>query len=96
MTKAPDCYQCKWRGDVIGSAHSICHHPKVEAMLRTHLVAIAVNLKQTGHIPPLRIQAELNVVGDRTGVRKGWFRWPLDFDHVWLESCNGFEQIEQT
>lgn len=24
------------------------------------------------------------------GIRSGWFRWPLNFDPVWLESCTGF------
>ena len=25
-----DCYQCKWRGDIPGDAHSCCNHPKVK------------------------------------------------------------------
>jgi hypothetical protein len=30
------------------------------------------------------------VSGSEHGIRKGWFAWPLNFDPVWLESCNGF------
>lgn len=30
------------------------------------------------------------VKGDEYGIGKGWFLWPLNFDPVWLESCDGF------
>lgn len=26
------------------------------------------------------------------GVKNGWFYWPLNFDPVWLEACDGFEK----
>lgn len=30
------------------------------------------------------------VLGHPHGVRKGWFRWPVNFDPVWLLECDGF------
>lgn len=30
------------------------------------------------------------VSGNAHGIRQGWFRWPLNYDPVWLESCDGF------
>jgi len=30
------------------------------------------------------------VSGNSHGIRKGWFRWPLNFDPTWLISCDGF------
>jgi hypothetical protein len=30
LKKKPNCYDCKWRGDVVGDAHSRCDHPKVK------------------------------------------------------------------
>jgi hypothetical protein len=30
------------------------------------------------------------VEGDERGIKGGWFIWPLNFDPVWLKSCNGF------
>jgi hypothetical protein len=33
---------------------------------------------------------ESNVTAKAHGVRMGWFNWPLNFDPVWLESCDGF------
>lgn len=32
------------------------------------------------------------VKGDPHGVRNGWFYHPINFDPIWLESCDGFEQ----
>jgi hypothetical protein len=24
-------------------------------------------------------------------MRNGWFAWPLDYDPIWLETCDAFE-----
>lgn len=32
----------------------------------------------------------LNIKGNPHGIQKGWFNWPVNFDPVWLESCDGF------
>lgn len=26
------------------------------------------------------------------GVKSGWGLWPIDFDPIWVESCDGFSQ----
>ena len=26
------------------------------------------------------------------GVQNGWGFWPLEFDPIWVESCNGYSQ----
>jgi hypothetical protein len=28
------------------------------------------------------------------GICNGWFIWPINFDPVWLENCDGFESKE--
>lgn len=33
--------------------------------------------------------------GHPHGIKSGWFSWPLNFDPVWLESCNGFSTSEK-
>lgn len=33
---------------------------------------------------------EAKVTASPRGVQGGWFRWPLNFDPVWLQSCDGF------
>ncbi len=63
-----ECYKCKHRGTVPGSAHSSCKNGKSAR--------------------------ELNIRADNHGVRSGWFFWPLNFDPVWLENCDGFEERE--
>jgi hypothetical protein len=32
------------------------------------------------------------VTGNEYGRRSGWFNHPSNFDPVWLETCDGFEQ----
>jgi len=36
-----------------------------------------------------------SVTGDPHGIRSGWFFWPLNFDPVWLTSCNGFSEKKE-
>jgi hypothetical protein len=36
-----------------------------------------------------------NVVGHPVGIRGGWFYWPLNFDPMWLVSCDGFQAKEE-
>jgi hypothetical protein len=30
------------------------------------------------------------VTASKHGVRRGWFMWPINFDPVWLVTCDGF------
>lgn len=43
-----------------------------------------------GHIPLGQVKAPFKVKGNPTGIRRGWFNWPFNFDPVWLEECEGF------
>lgn len=36
----------------------------------------------------------LNIKADPTGIKKGWFNFPFNFDPVWLDNCDGFEKVE--
>lgn len=33
---------------------------------------------------------DAKVKGHPHGIRRGWFLWPVNFDPVWLLSCDGF------
>ena len=35
------------------------------------------------------------VSADSHGVISGWFSWPLNFDPVWLVSCDGYSTEEK-
>lgn len=73
----PNCYECIHRRTVPGDAHSECAHPITEPF------GAASGIVGMGDV--------LGIVANPHGVRSGWFLWPVNFDPVWLESCNGFE-----
>ena len=33
----------------------------------------------------------LKAIGNPHGIKSGWFMWPMNFDPIWLDLCNGFE-----
>jgi hypothetical protein len=47
------------------------------------------------HEGPESAMAQLKIAAVPHGVRNGWFVWPVNFDPVWLEHCEGF-QIKST
>ena len=77
-----NCYQCKHRGNVPGSAHSSCQHPAVEDKKFELAVLFAVAPDAFSD----------TVIANRHGIDKGWFVWPLDFDPTWLGRCTIGEQ----
>jgi len=81
-----NCYECRYRKDMTYSVHSTCEHP--EAMASIKLLVLAAMLGK-------EIPNPLNIVGNEHGVKMGWFFWPIDFDPVWLERCDGFKEIEE-
>ena len=94
MSEKPNCYECKYIGSVPGSAHNSCHHPTVKANKLSPLSEVMAILG----VPTLEMvkpSIELNVTGDAHGVSKGWFMWPVNYDPVWLLTCNGFTPKEE-
>jgi len=37
------------------------------------------------------VNGKAYVKGNAHGIRNGWFLWPINFDPVWLDSCDGFD-----
>lgn len=86
----PNCYECKHRGGVPGSAHSSCRHPAFSAVSDDPLMMMFSLLgKRAG--PMQIVSKDCEVTGNKHGVKMGWFNHPLNFDPVWLESCTGYE-----
>lgn len=58
---------------------------------------IAVLGKRSGFssVEPSAAARALNVTGDPMGIRRGWFLWPVNYDPVWLRSCDGFERRKE-
>ena len=87
----PNCYECKHRGEVAGSAHSKCAHPAFRAALDDPMAQLFGILASVGRVPPMQAKSTaVKVVGKPHGIKNGWFNHPFDFDPIWLESCDGF------
>jgi hypothetical protein len=88
----PDCYRCKWRRDLVGSAHSRCVHPSIVQVSEEPLGNMFAMLASVGRVPPMVVNPRiLNIKADKTGISRGWFNFPWDYDPVWLRNCDGFE-----
>ena len=87
----PNCYKCIHRGTVTGDAHSCCNHPKVKSIKDDPLLVLASMLGGRGRSEPSGTK-ELGIKANQHGISKGWFNFPLNFDPVWLEECNGMEE----
>ena len=98
MKEGKNCYNCKFRGTVPGSAHSSCRliretasnkekAMELENLLSTGAFQLTLTDKETGAERPL---VSLN----EHGVKNGWAAWPLNFDPVWVEDCALFQEKE--
>lgn len=89
-----DCWTCEYRGDVAGSAHSSCEHPvnlkhPIPPMMKLGMIMSG------GSMPPMYpIKNPLKIKGNEQGIRGGWFGYPLNFDPIWLENCEGYKKGE--
>jgi len=91
--KNPNCNKCEYKGSVPGDAHICCKHPFVKDNAIAELaclmgVALISQLGQHGVV----IFEPLNIQANEHGVKQGWFVWPVNFDPVWLENCDGFKE----
>lgn len=90
--KNKNCYDCKFKGSVPGSAHSSCNilkeaitdsskRTQLELLLATHQVKLTMGENE-----------EPMVKMNEHGIKNGWANWPLDFDPVWIEDCKFFNE----
>ncbi|MHA1291112.1 MAG: hypothetical protein ACTSQJ_00420 [Promethearchaeota archaeon] len=100
----PDCYKCKYKGNLPGSAHICCKHPVFKPILDDPIgqlfsafasVRIFPPVLAIGKIGEIGEKAGIVVKGDPHGIRNGWFNHPFNFDPVWLLECTGFEKKEE-
>lgn len=84
----PLCYGCLYRAGLVGDAHSECKHPSItdtDRML-TGFALLAGRRSQS--------MKRMNISANSHGVKSGWFYWPLNFDPVWLETCDGYTEAK--
>jgi hypothetical protein len=84
----PNCYNCKFRGEVPGSAHSCCtvlRKPGDENNPHTMMTELGLT---TGQITLVNEATQEPLVKlNPQGVKNGWASWPLDFDPTWVDGC---------
>ena len=88
----PNCYECKHRSGVSGSAHSRCNHPSIKTSPLGEIMGI---LGSVGRVTPMSAESNVKVKGNPHGIKNGWFNFPFNFDPIWLENCDGYEKIEE-
>ena len=87
--KKHDCYNCKHRKEVTGSAHTQCGAKNIFDMI----LEISQNkYKWIGYHLVETSTADVKVSLHETGVKNGWAIWPLNFDPVWIDECKFFEE----
>ena len=86
MSDKPNCYDCKYRGEIPGDAHSCCKHPKVKQ--DDNVFGALVDMLSGKNNEAAKA---LGIKGHPQGIRGGWFMWPATFDPRWLQECSGFE-----
>ena len=93
----PNCYNCKFRTTVPGSAHSCCTVIRETAKELGMEDSRAVSLEtliSLGHAE-VKSQSDQSAVKlNPHGVKNGWAAWPLDYDPIWVESCE-FESAKK-
>jgi len=92
----PDCYQCKHRASIPGDAHSACNHPTNNVLLHSPIIEVLGLLASRGGTNLFPASNPLNVRGNEHGKAHGWFNWPINYDPLWLEACDGFDRIPES
>ncbi len=88
--KTMNCYECEYRRDIPGDAHSCCRRPDLARNKKRLLTLLAFQQD-----PERTAAAENNVYGitlNPHGIKMGWAMWPENFDPTWVGTCNGFKE----
>ncbi len=92
----PNCYECRWRGQCPGDAHSKCCHPYNAPLLNDPMLQMMGIFASVGRGDmPAMSDKRLKIKANDTGLRRGWFHYPFNFDPVWLENCEGFAKLAE-
>lgn len=76
---ANNCYECKYRGNIPGYARSCCRYP-----------GTSTDMFDFFNPANVEIAKKLHIQGNPHGIKF----WPVNFDPVWLISCDGFKEVE--
>lgn len=84
----PNCNKCEYKKSIPGDAHIQCTHPDIDESPLGPIMALFGVRDNDSALHKLNIQANPH------GVKNGWFMWPMNFDPVWLENCDGYKEAK--
>lgn len=87
-----DCYTCKHRRQVSGSAHSSCSHDVAETYKPIAFLVAARGRGNTHPLGKVEVEGKPLFELDEVGVRNGWALWPIDYDPTWVKHCLMYDQ----
>ena len=97
VEKKFDCFSCKWKRRNSGTVHIRCVHSSLGPISDNPMMNMMAILASVGRAKPMIASTkELNIRGTPTGIKRGWFNFPWDFDPTWLENCDGYEIKEDS
>lgn len=86
-----NCSECKHCGPIVaGSSHHIsCNFIPSEI----DRIKLSVITAMEGAVPIVRKDDGIRLVDlDPYGMKNGWCAWPVNFDPIWVKSCQLFEK----
>lgn len=94
MEKVHNCYNCKYRGEIPGSAHSCCTAIRAKfanpddprAILGEVSLAFNTGSEIPGMLFPIN-EIKNSISINEHGKKNGWALWPLAFDPIWIDKC---------
>jgi hypothetical protein len=86
-----NCYNCEYREPCAGSAHSQCKHPSIKK--QDPMVELMAIFASVGRVtPPDTVYPKsMHMKFNEYGVRNGWCIFPVNFDPLWIENCDGYK-----
>jgi len=85
-----DCWKCKWSREIPGDTHLRCVHPKTGI---DEDDALGQLLSLLGNRTASMMNTGLKVKINPHGLKNGWANHPFNFDPIWIEECEGFEEV---
>lgn len=83
-----ECRKCKHSRRIPGDAHLKCEHPFIDEDGGSLFSVISSLMGKNSNA-----MDKLNISLNSTGVDNGWAHWPVNFDPIWIDNCDGFEEI---
>jgi len=91
--KNPNCYTCKFRGEVAGSAHSSC---KLFIDGNVGPITLRAMMSRSSNPTGILLDDKPAQNWNKHGIENGWVIFPYNFDPVWLEECKFHTPNEST